>query len=895
MRRDETDRDMVPRENAAPGEKQPKEREDPDRNATYTQIAESLAAHYDLIYYIDCETSGYKELSPRKKSGELKIRREGTDFFAESAQNIDRMIHPEDRERLHSFLDRDYLISGLENRRRLTQDYRMYSGNGKTQYTRMTVTYASDRSHFIICVENRDQDVRREQEQLAALSAANTMARRDELTHTKNKTAYHETEKELQKEMDEGCDPFAIVICDINGLKTVNDTEGHRAGDAYIQAACSLICRTFQHSPVFRVGGDEFVAVLRGDDYRNREKLLAGMGKRVEEHIQAGSGPVVAAGLAEYRPGEDHLVEDVFNRADALMYENKNHLREQELIRGSQIFKGKSITRMIPEERRLMLDRLYRAFEIVSEGTYVYLCDMKYDFSRWSKAAVDLYGLPAEYMYNAGDIWEERIHPDDREVYHKGINDIFSGNAAGHDMQYRAQRTTGEYDVCTCRGTVIRDAAGDPDYFAGTIRNHGIQSHIDTLTGLRNQYGFFEDLEGHIKRHNEVIVALYGIRKFSEINEIYGYNFGNRVLQQFARSIYDGVSNNGHIYRIDGTRFAVISGSITLPELKRRYTEARAYFHEQFQVDGKEMLLDLNGGAVLMDAFDVDSQTAYSCLNFAYTESKDRRKGDLVVFRNALKGQSQQSLEMLHDIRNSVTHGYEGFYLLYQPVVDAQTEKMIGAEALLRWKDERWGVVPPDQFIPVLETDPLFPELGEWILREAVGSARQILARDPDFMINVNLSYSQLERPDFADRVLQILDELGYPPEHICLEITERCRLLDMGLLKNMITALKARGVRVALDDFGTGFSSVGILREIPFDTIKIDRGYVREIEQNETDRQLVRTMIDQASIFNVKVCVEGIETAKMRDILRKLQAQSFQGYYYAKPLPFEQLCDRFL
>ena len=108
MRRDETDRDMVPRENAAPGEKQPKEREDPDRNATYTQIAESLAAHYDLIYYIDCETSGYKELSPRKKSGELKIRREGTDFFAESAQNIDRMIHPEDRERLHSFLDRDF-------------------------------------------------------------------------------------------------------------------------------------------------------------------------------------------------------------------------------------------------------------------------------------------------------------------------------------------------------------------------------------------------------------------------------------------------------------------------------------------------------------------------------------------------------------------------------------------------------------------------------------------------------------------------------------------------------------------------------------------------------------------------------------------------------------------
>lgn len=262
----------------------------------------------------------------------------------------------------------------------------------------------------------------------------------------------------------------------------------------------------------------------------------------------------------------------------------------------------------------------------------------------------------------------------------------------------------------------------------------------------------------------------------------------------------------------------------------------------------------------------------------------------MVEFRNELNGGSQQRLEQLQAIRASITHGFDGFYLLYQPVVNADTEQIIGAEALLRWKNDRYGTVPPDQFIPVLESDPLFPELGEWIIREAVLGAKQMLNQYPDFVINVNLSYSQLERPDFVDTVLRILKEVGYPPEQLCLEVTERCRLLDMNLLKNVVAGLKARGIRIALDDFGTGFSSVGILKEIPFDTIKIDRSFVMRIEESALDRKLIHNIADLASVFQAKICVEGIETAGMRDILRTFHVGSFQGYYYAKPLPHEQL-----
>ena len=864
---------------------------DQQKSVTYTQIAETLAGHFDLIYYIDRNTGRYAELSYKQKSGELKVQSEGEDFFATSRRNVDRLIYKDDRDRIRAFLDRDHLISGLEDQRQLAEDYRMAVDGGKIQYTRMSVSYSSDRSHFIICVENRDDIVRREQEHLAALSTANAMARRDELTHTKNKTAYHETEEELQQQMREGGEPFGIVVCDINGLKSVNDMEGHKAGDDYIRACCLLICHTFAHSPVFRIGGDEFAAVLRGEDFDNRESLLASLRMQAEEHLRIGEGPVIASGMAVYEPETDRSVADIFNRADSRMYGDKTRLKEQKMVLDSHSMKEKARSgfQVISEERRTMLDTLYKAFEIVAEGTYVYLCDMKYDLSRWSKNAVDTYGLPSEYMYGAGDIWEDHIHPDDREAYHKGIDEIFSGNAAGHDMQYRARRPSGEYDVCTCRGVVIRDPAGNPDYFAGTIRNHGIQGHIDALTGLRNQYGFFEDLDGFIKRNTRISVIMLGISKFSEINEMYGYHFGNRVIQQFARAIYEAIGNSGHCYRIDGTKFAVISNTYSIGEIRDKYNIFRSYLHDSFSVDGQNVLLDLNSGALRVESFNTDSQTIYACLNFAYEESKARRKGDMVEFRNDLTAGSYQRLEKLHAIRASVTRGYEGFYLLYQPVVNAETEQLTGAEALLRWKNDVYGIVPPDEFIPVLESDPLFPDLGEWILREAILTAKKILPRYPHFVINVNLSYSQIEKPDFVDRVLRVLEETEYPPEHLCLEITERCRLLDMEMLDNAVAGLKARGILVALDDFGTGFSSVGLLKEIPLDIIKIDRSFVMHIEENEQDRNLVHNVVSLASIFRAKVCVEGIETAGMRDILRWFGVNSFQGYYYAKPLPPDQ------
>jgi EAL domain-containing protein (putative c-di-GMP-specific phosphodiesterase class I) len=194
-----------------------------------------------------------------------------------------------------------------------------------------------------------------------------------------------------------------------------------------------------------------------------------------------------------------------------------------------------------------------------------------------------------------------------------------------------------------------------------------------------------------------------------------------------------------------------------------------------------------------------------------------------------------------------------------------------------------------------LEQDNLFPELGKWILRTAIKDAKVILESYPGFVINVNLSYTQLEKPDFVENVLSILEEESFPPQNLCLEITERCRLLDMALLKDIFTRLRNKGVKVALDDFGTGFSSIGVLRELPVTTVKIDRSFVMNIEQDTSDQKTVRFISELADSFSSSVTAEGIETPEMREFLLRFKVKSLQGFYYSKPLPVDEFMAKYV
>ena len=233
-------------------------------------------------------------------------------------------------------------------------------------------------------------------------------------------------------------------------------------------------------------------------------------------------------------------------------------------------------------EKKQRLDSLFDAFSIIAEGKYVFLCDMSEDISRWSQSAVDFFDLPSEYMKNAGAIWSEHIHPDDRSSYDKSIADIFSGANKSHDIKYRALAKDGKYASCTCRGVVIKGTKNI--YFGGVIQNHDLLSYNDTITGLRSLYGFLDDLQAIFWNKVQCTILLVGLSRFSHVNDVYGYTFGNSVLRQIGNTLCEQFAGRGAVYRMDGTKFAVISKVLNEEQMSAICKEIQKKFSHQFEV-----------------------------------------------------------------------------------------------------------------------------------------------------------------------------------------------------------------------------------------------------------------------------------------------------------------------
>ena len=305
--------------------------ENQKKNVTFTQIAEILAVNFDVIYYVDIKDSSYISYECRNIYGEVEVQKSGDDFFEDSKNDISNIVHKNDRDIALEFVNKDRIISNLVDQKSCSIAYRIVAFS-KTHYVRMTVRKTTDGTHFIIGIENIDDEIKKEKQHLKALNTEKELARRDELTGVKNKTAFNELGKTVQKNIDNGNDylPFALVVCDSNDLKKINDTEGHIAGDEFIKKSAKLLCNIFAHSPVFRIGGDEFAVFLSGDDYSNREILMNSLRAQVMENLKTNSGPVVASGMTEYNPESDNLISEIFDRADKEMYKNKQSLKNMQ-------------------------------------------------------------------------------------------------------------------------------------------------------------------------------------------------------------------------------------------------------------------------------------------------------------------------------------------------------------------------------------------------------------------------------------------------------------------------------------------------------------------------------------------------------------------------------------
>ena len=435
---------------------------------TNNLIALSLAGHFECVYLVDIETSHYIVFADNESASDPEYPDGGDDFFADAKKNAGLFIHPDDLEFMVNLYNKAEMLSNLSESGVFTIIFRAVV-NGRIYHMRHVEIMCKDGKHLVCCLENIEEEIRKSEEKERDLQSAKLMARRDGLTGVRNSNAYREYILEIDSKIESGItpSPFGIVMFDVNDLKLINDTRGHSFGDEVIQRASRMICEIYKHSPIFRVGGDEFVAVLSEHDYEQRDELIRKLKDESLANRRSRSGPVVACGMALYDPEKDHNVDSVYARADKQMYENKKELKSMNAREG--FVNLEKIETPIPDDRKRLLDGLFGAMYTIAGEGYVYLNDMKYDFSRWSLSLIDDFGLESAYMYHADKIWQEYIHPDDMSAYKEAVDAVLSGTAEVRPVLYRARKRDGTYVPLATRGFILSDKDGSPDYFGGII------------------------------------------------------------------------------------------------------------------------------------------------------------------------------------------------------------------------------------------------------------------------------------------------------------------------------------------------------------------------------------------------------------------------------------------
>lgn len=539
-------------------------------------------------------------------------------------------------------------------------------------------------------------------------------------------------------------------------------------------------------------------------------------------------------------------------------------------------------------------NELFEAFASASDNVFIYVCDMKSDISRWSKAAVDYFGLAGEYLENAANIWGQHVHPDDLKVYTEDIQGVFSGAKKYHDCQYRARNASGRYVWVECKGSVIRDEEGNPIIFAGLMTRIDGQSKYDSLTGLLTT----QELHYFDFASQSGIALLIGMDGFRKIISNYGYNTGDEILIKFSREISDLCKPGWKVLRFSGDEFLVLAFSSNLQEVTDFYREICQQTDIMKLEDGRKVGISISAGGVLFPQ-DADArEVLINKLEHSLEYAKNNQRGSMVFFSEEIAKRHERGLILREDLKQCIKNDFKGFELFFQPFIDPDTGTIAGCESLLRWKGERIKDSYPMEFIKVLEDYGDIHEVGFWVMEQAI--KQQVEWRDTygELKFSFNVSYQQFLDDTFEEKVISCAKKYGVNPNYIIIELTESCQVEAPRELAVMFNNLRKQGFKIALDDFGTAYASMEMLKWLPVDYIKVEHSFIRELAQpgHDVDYVIVDSLLNMCRRLGYNSIIEGVENGKVADIVGELNATLLQGYHYSHPIcreDFEKLLDK--
>lgn len=665
------------------------------------------------------------------------------------------------------------------------------------------------------------------------------LSTRDPLTGCLNRRAFYEAFGiEFAKAKNEGSELSCLMV-DIDHFKLVNDNYGHSRGDDIIQLLADILhSNSRKNDLVGRYGGEEFCVVLPGlsadDAISVAERIRLGiMNDSIRIYEEAGPNVTASLGVASIF---DHAANpaELNDQADKALYVAKESGR-------NRVIRWNPCQEKLPESEVKTSESTAGLKPLVTAQS----------------------ATPSDYKEQTSSTVEiNRLQIQIKEL--ESLASKFS-----QELQY--------------------------------------SQNYDSLTNLPNQALFYDRINQAIIRGHRYDylagVVTIDVSLFNEIYSSIGRTSGDILLKQLADRLVgllrkaDGVTLLSHTSNeVTVSRFGADEFGILLTDLKSKDSATWIIerildiFSLPLEINGQKIYITCNLGVSL---FPVDADGPEELIRQSLTAKQHAKqmpgKNNFQYYDAQMQTFSKQQMQLEIEIRRAIKN--EEWMLFYQPKIDIASGKIKGVEALIRWNHPEQGILSPFHFIEFAEKRGFIEDIGSWVLKTACAQAKEWLSLGiEDVKVAINLAPDQLRHKDLAKQIIAMLDEFELPPRHIELEVTETSLMSDLNAALDILNRLHCRGITITIDDFGTGYSSLSYLKNLPVDTLKIDRSFIIDIVTDDFDKNIVKTVISMAHGMDLLVVAEGVETQEQYDLLQTMSCDVIQGYLFSKPLPASEL-----
>ncbi len=524
---------------------------------------------------------------------------------------------------------------------------------------------------------------------------------------------------------------------------------------------------------------------------------------------------------------------------------------------------------------------------------HLYVVDLQNNQMVMSQRAVDRFMLPGKHMEHAMPDMLSAIFEGDRGMLMDHFARLVDGREKIHDLHYRWVSRDGLPVWINCRGVVVNDPVGKPAYLIGCLNETGTQQRANNTSGLLGGMDFCSYLRERKEAVPHGFLMHVGIDNFGAINGAYGSGYGDYILRHVAGCMTECLTGSQRVYHL-------VSGQFVIVDLESRSMDDAAQLRQQicgkideFIVAEKyEAVFSISVGVVEAATVADGYEECRKKFEFALNQAKLMGKNSIYFFEQKDYEQFLHREKILSALRNAVMNQFEGFAVYYQPIIDCSSGRIAGAEALMRFTmlteaGERF--VSPMEFIPILEETGLIIPAGRFVLGEAVKMCHELQQYVPDFKMNVNVSYVQIERGEIADEILALLRENDLNPACLCVEMTES-RFVDMTpLFFRFRKKLEEHGIPFVIDDFGTGYSNLHCISDMNPCYIKLDKDFTAKAMSDAKDYELFKKIIEMVHDIGIKICTEGIEKEEWHLKMKELMSDYLQGYLFGRPCGKDQ------